>query len=238
MLREDNTRSGFFERAQFESVRAQLPADFQSLVTVGYYTGWRMRSELLPLEWRQVDLKAGTIRLEPGTTKNREARVFVFKGITELERTFKTLAAQRDRLRAKGVILARVFLRVVENRKKKTEHIAQIRHFRRTWLTACKAADCPGRIPHDFRRTAVRNLVRAGVPERVAVQITGHKTRSVFRALQHRVGSGPERGGGQAGGIDGDNYGDNRGDGRCFWHPPEAVKCLDVFGIDGAEGQN
>lgn len=57
----------------------------------------------------------------------------------------------------------------------------QIIAFGKAWQSACKAAGCPGRVPHDLRRTAVRNLTRAGVPQTIAMKLTGHRTDSVFR---------------------------------------------------------
>ena len=75
MLREDNVRTGFFERDEFEAVRDALPEPLRAVVTFGYLTGWRVNSEVLPLRWSQVDRRAKTIRLQPGMTKNREGRV-------------------------------------------------------------------------------------------------------------------------------------------------------------------
>jgi integrase len=73
MLQERNIRTGFFEDHQYEAVRAHLPAYAQPVVTFAYLTGWRVRSEVLTLQWRQIDFKAGLVRLEPGTTKNSRA---------------------------------------------------------------------------------------------------------------------------------------------------------------------
>ena len=111
------------------------------------------------------------VRLEPRSTKNDEGRTFPFDVLPELA---ALLRAQREATtaleRATGRMIPHVFHRAGQ----------PIRSFRRAWLSACRRAGLIGMIPHDFRRTAVRNLVRAGVPERVAMQLTGHKTRSVF----------------------------------------------------------
>ncbi|MCZ6768636.1 MAG: tyrosine-type recombinase/integrase, partial [Acidobacteria bacterium] len=103
-----------------------------------------------------------------------EGRIFPFtRELRELLENQKerTLKLQRE----EGKVIPWVFYRHT-----RTGKIWPIRDFRKAWKTACKKAGVPGRIPHDFRRTAVRNLVRAGIPERVAMQMTGHKTRSVF----------------------------------------------------------
>jgi integrase len=168
MLKENNVRKGFFEQAEFEALRCLLSPPLQALITFAYITGWRIKSEVLGLEWRQVDFEAGTVRLDPGTTKNDEARVFPFT--TELRSLLEAQEQEAEALQKKGRICPYVFHR----------NGRRIRDFRRSWEIACKAAGVPDRIPHDFRRSAVRNLVRAGVPERVAMQMTGHKTRSVF----------------------------------------------------------
>ncbi len=171
MLAERNVRKGFFERAQFDAVRNRLPATYQALVTLAYYTGWRVRSELLPLEWRQIDRHAGVIRLEPETTKNRDGRVFKYAELDELREAIEGLWLRHQALERAGILTPLVFCR---------QKGQPILTFWKRWRAACIEAGCPGRIPHDFRRTAVRNLSRAGVPDTVAMKITGHKTRSVF----------------------------------------------------------
>lgn len=177
MLKENNVRTGFFERAPFEAVRAHLPANLRGLVTFAYITGWRIDSEVFPLQWRRVDVTErlspdqdipGSVRLDPGTTKNDQGRVFPFT--SELRAVLMTARAVTDMLREQGQICPWVFHR---NGK-------PIKSFLKAWRKACRAAGQPGMIPHDFRRTAVRNIVRSGVPERVAMHLTGHKTRSVF----------------------------------------------------------
>ena len=177
MLQEHNVRQGFFEREQFVAVRGYLVPQLRGLVTFAYCTGWRVNSEVLTLRWPQVDRRVGTVRLEPGTTKNSRGRLIKFHDLEELKGAIEGQWAIHEALRRHGIICPWVFPHTTPVRKRGQ----RIKTYRRSWLSACKKAGIAGRIPHDFRRTAVRNLERAGVPRTVAMQITGHLTESVYR---------------------------------------------------------
>ena len=142
------------------------------------------------MTWDKVDLKQGIISLNPGETKNENARTVYLN--EELTKEMKSLSSNRH--------LGCPFVFHHNGGK--------IKRITRAWKTACiKAGLCeplrdengepvvrriskgkvnekvvmiPTKLFHDFRRTGIRNMVRAGVPESVAMMVSGHKTRSVF----------------------------------------------------------
>jgi integrase len=165
-VKVSNARQGFFEADEIAKVLKHLPEDIAPAIEFAHITGWRI-GEIRKLTWtNHVDLDAGVIRLEPGETKNEEGRTFPF--------------AAHDALRG---LVVRQCERALKHSRPWLFALADgspLGTFRKAWAQACKEAGCPGKLVHDLRRTAVRNLVRAGVTERVAMQLTGHKTRSVF----------------------------------------------------------
>lgn len=166
MLKENNIREGFFEHGEFLALRENLPNYLKGFVTFGYKTGWRL-SEIAGLTWDHVDIKNGIVRFEADMVKNDQPRtVYLDDEIRAI------LQGQQEARRNQGQICPYVF--------PSTEGTGQIKDFRSAWLTGCKKAKIGHRIFHDLRRTAVRNMVRSGVPERVAMMVSGHKTRSVF----------------------------------------------------------
>jgi integrase len=215
-LRENNVRTGFFERAQFDALCRRLPkatkkrpvtdavvaADpLVQVATFGWITGWRL-GEIVGrptkdgiaggLRWKNVDFANGVVRLDPGTTKNGDGREFA------MTKALRSLLERRlAAAKAGKVVVMKIDRTGLVFTKKDGEPIGE---FRKTWHRACRAAGIPDRVIrkadrsgkiverrlpgltfHDFRRTAVRRLVEeAGVSERVAMTMTGHRTRSVF----------------------------------------------------------
>jgi integrase len=164
-----NERKGFFTEAEILSLVANLPDYLKDFVLFGYITGMR-KGEIQSLRWRDVYGDQSTLR--PENSKNGEARTIPLVG---------ELAELLERRKA---------ARPVKNKKGETtmisEHVfhrkgAPIASIRKAWSTACTFANVPGRLFHDLRRCAARTLLAAGIPQAIAMKITGHKTDSMFR---------------------------------------------------------
>lgn len=165
MLEERNVRTGFFEVTDYLKVKDALPDYLKPVFVTAYYTGMR-KGEILSLTWEQFNIFEKKITLKAGTTKNDEQRVIFL--VPELYE----LLLERKKLRD-GNFSECPFIFFGKTGK-------QIKDFRKAWGTAFKKADIPEKWFHDNRRSAVRNMVNASIPEKTAMKISGHKTRSVF----------------------------------------------------------
>ena len=185
MLKENNIRKGFFEHKDFLGLVEALPDYLKPMIIFGYRVGWRM-SEISRLKWDCVDINNGIVTLKVGETKNDDARTVYLDD--ELKLMFESLWEKRLNQQNPPPY---VFLNRTQT--------GPIVNIKKSWNIACRTIGIgygyristeyikewsdklePGPIFHDFRRTAVRNMTRSGIPERVAMMLSGHKTRSVF----------------------------------------------------------
>ena len=171
-------RSGFLEPAQYAAIEARLPEDLQVATALAYDLAWRTQ-EVLTLELRQVDLDAACIRLDVGSTKTGAGRV-VYVRPALVERLQRHVERVKALARERGQVARALFPHFPQPYVAKRLVGTPRRDFRKAWASAAVAAGYPGALRHDMRRSGVRNMVNAGVPERVAMQVSGHKTRAVF----------------------------------------------------------
>ena len=174
MPRVSNTRTGFVENDKYIRLLAALPDYLRPVVTMAYCTGMR-RGEIVSLRWENVDLLSRQIRLNPGETKNGEGRTIPLGN--------ELLEALKSQLHLRNTHFPNcplVFFRTIKTKTNPAPQWARIGDFRKAWVDACEKSDLKGCLVHDLRRSAVRALVRAGVQERIAMGISGHRTRSVF----------------------------------------------------------
>jgi integrase len=163
MLEEDNVRQGFIERPHYETLLAELPENLRALFVCAYHVGAR-KNELRRIKWEQVDFAAQVIWLSAGQTKGKKARVLPIYG--DMERWLRT--QQETVPKGNPFVFHGSRGYPIDN------HMLG-------WGEACERAGFPGLLIHDLRRSAVRNMARAGVPREIRMKITGHRTESMDR---------------------------------------------------------
>jgi integrase len=165
MFPEATARQGFVDYDDLQALVSNLVAPVDDIVRFAFHSGWR-RGEIVSLRWADVDRARGVVRLRP---ESKTARELPITG---------TIAAVIERRWSARLVNAPEGPKVCDVVFHRDG--APVLDFRGAWAKAAKAIGRPGLLFHDLRRSAVRNMIAAGVPEKVAMTVTGHKTRSVF----------------------------------------------------------
>ncbi|MBZ5497668.1 MAG: site-specific integrase [Acidobacteriia bacterium] len=176
-LKVDNARQGFFEYGEFLDVLRFLPEELRDYTHFDYLCGWR-KGEVSNLQWTMIDYDARLLKLPGCFSKNGKPRKIPLRG--ELWEIIKRRWQQRKLQMPSGETFLVPYVFYRKHGRGIPGAWFKIGEFRKAWKRACQDAKVPDKIFHDFRRTAARNLVRAGVSEKVAMLITGHRSRSVF----------------------------------------------------------
>jgi integrase len=163
-----NERQGFFETADFEAVVAKLPEYLRDFSRFGFVTGWR-KGSIESLRW--ADVGEDVIYLRAKNSKTRKLETMPLEG--ELQ---DIIDRRRDAAVLHSDNAPTRFAEFVFHRNGQP-----IGDFRKAWASACVSAGLGKMLFHDLRRTASRNMISAGVPQAVAMKITGHRTDSMFR---------------------------------------------------------
>lgn len=164
-----NARRGFFEADEFARILAHLAPPLDAIVRFAYVCGWR-KAECRLLRWENVDRVAREVRLDD--SKSGRGRVLPLSD--DLWSLFEDLWSCRQYETKDGPALSEYVFHVKGRPLGDTG-------FERRWRRAAEAAQLHGKLFHDLRRTAARNLIRAGNPQSVVMEITGHETESMFR---------------------------------------------------------
>jgi integrase len=160
-LPEENVREGVLKHEQYRLVRDALPGYARIALVIGYHTGAR-KGEITQIRKERIDLKAGRIEITRPTTKTKRPRYLPIYGDMAVEIDAAIAAADP----------ACPFL---------VQHSGERVHdFEKAWSTACAVAGVPNALFHDLRRTALTNMIEAGLSEKEAMEISGHRTRAVF----------------------------------------------------------
>ena len=166
IVAETNIRKGFLSDEQYDRLRGELPEELKALFVTAWITGLR-RGEITAIQWPQVDFEAGLITLEKGETKNDEPRSVPILDGDMLDLLISSKRERDEQWPNSPWVFSRRGERIID--------------FRWSWDEACKRAGVPDLNFHDLRRTAVRNMRRAGIPQVIRMKISGHKTDSMER---------------------------------------------------------